>query len=41
MDKARACIFKYREIKGGDPQLHANMLVIDAEREAMKTKAAA
>jgi 5-methyltetrahydrofolate--homocysteine methyltransferase len=41
VDKARACIFKYRDVKGGDPQLHANMLVIDAEREAMKTKAAA
>jgi 5-methyltetrahydrofolate--homocysteine methyltransferase len=41
VDKARACIFKYREIKGGDPQLHANMLVIDAEREAQKAKATA
>jgi 5-methyltetrahydrofolate--homocysteine methyltransferase len=41
VDKARACIFKYRDIKGGDPQLHANMLAIDAEREAMKAKAAA
>jgi 5-methyltetrahydrofolate--homocysteine methyltransferase len=41
VDKARACIFKYRDVKGGDPQLHANMLVIDAEREAMKSKAAA
>jgi 5-methyltetrahydrofolate--homocysteine methyltransferase len=39
VDKARACIQKYREIAGGDPQLHANMLQIDAEREAMKAKA--
>lgn len=40
VDKARACIFKYRAISGGDPALHANMLAIDAEREAMKAKAA-
>ena len=41
VDKARACIFKYRGITGGDPQLHANMLAIDAEREAVKAKTAA
>jgi 5-methyltetrahydrofolate--homocysteine methyltransferase len=41
VDKARACIFKYKDVKGGDPQLHADMLVIDAEREAMKAKATA
>ena len=41
VDKARACIFKYGAVKGGDPQLHANMLMIDAEREAMKAKATA
>jgi len=39
VDKARACIFKYGDVKGGDPKLHADMLVIDAEREAMKAKA--
>jgi 5-methyltetrahydrofolate--homocysteine methyltransferase len=39
VDKARACIHKYRNIAGGDPALHANMLQIDAEREAMKAKA--
>ena len=39
VDKARACIYKYRAVKGGDPALHANMLVIDAEREALKAKA--
>ena len=39
VDKARACIQKYREIAGGDPQLHANMLQIDAEREALKARA--
>lgn len=41
VDKARACIFKYKAIRGGDPQLHANMLAIDAEREAAKAKATA
>lgn len=41
VDKAKACIFKHPEIKGGDPQLHARMLAIDAEREAQKAKAAA
>ena len=41
VDKARACIFKYKQIKGGDPALHANMLAIDAERDAAKAKAAA
>ena len=39
VDKARACIQKYREIPGGDAQLHANMLQIDAEREALKARA--
>jgi methanogenic corrinoid protein MtbC1 len=39
VDKARACIHKYKAVKGGDPALHANMLVIDAEREALKAKA--
>jgi 5-methyltetrahydrofolate--homocysteine methyltransferase len=39
VDKARACLQKYRGIAGGDPQLHANMLQIDAEREALKAKA--
>ena len=41
VDKARACIFKYREVKGGDPKLHSDMLAIDAEREAIKAKASA
>ncbi len=40
VDKARACIVKYKAVKGGDPALHASMLSIDAEREAMKAKAA-
>ena len=39
VDKARACIVKYREVKGGDPALHVSMLQIDAEREALKAKA--
>ena len=38
VDKARACIFKFRAVKGGDPQLHSDMLKIDAEREALKAK---
>ncbi len=41
VDKARACVNKYADIKGGDPRLHAHMLAIDAEREAQKAKAAA
>lgn len=40
VDKARACILKYKGLQGGDPALHANMLAIDAEREAMKAKVA-
>jgi hypothetical protein len=40
VDKARACIYKFKAVKGGDPQLHSNMLAIDAEREAAKAKAA-
>lgn len=40
VDKAKACITTYADIKGGDPQLHTKMLAIDAEREAMKAKAA-
>lgn len=40
VDKAKACITTYANIKGGDPQLHAKMLAIDTEREAMKAKAA-
>ena len=40
VDKAKACITTHAAIKGGDPQLHAKMLAIDAEREAMKAKAA-
>jgi 5-methyltetrahydrofolate--homocysteine methyltransferase len=40
VDKAKACITTYANVKGGDPQLHANMVAIDTEREAMKAKAA-
>lgn len=40
VDKAKACITTYANIKGGDAKLHAHMLAIDAEREAMKAKAA-
>lgn len=41
VDKARACIYKYKAVKGGSPDLHADMLAIDAERDAMKAKASA
>ena len=41
VDKARACVNQFADIKGGDPQLHAKMLAIDTEREAQKAKAAA
>jgi 5-methyltetrahydrofolate--homocysteine methyltransferase len=41
VDKAKACITTYANIKGGDPQLHSRMVAIDAEREAQKAKAAA
>ena len=39
VDKARACVDKYRTVPGGDPGLHAKMLEIDALREAQKAKA--
>ena len=41
VDKAKACITTYANVKGGDPQLHARMVAIDSEREAQKAKAAA
>jgi 5-methyltetrahydrofolate--homocysteine methyltransferase len=41
VDKARACIGIHKNLKGGDPALHAAMLQIDKDREAVKAKAAA
>ena len=41
VDKARACIGIHKGLKGGDPALHAAMLQIDKDREAVKAKAAA
>ena len=40
VDKARACVNEFRDIKGGDPALHAAMLAMDAEREAQKLEQA-
>ena len=41
VDKARACIGIHKSLAGGDPALHAAMLRIDKEREAVKAKATA
>lgn len=41
VDKARACIGIHKNLKGGDPALHAAMLQIDKDREAVKSKVAA
>ncbi len=36
VDKAKACVGRLRNLKGGDPELHAAMLAIDAERDQDK-----
>ena len=36
VDKARACVEEFKDLKGGDPALHGAMLALDAEREAAK-----
>lgn len=41
VDKARACIGAFKNLKGGDPALHASMLQIDKDRDALKAKATA
>ena len=41
VDKARACMKKYHNVKGGDPKLHAAMIAMDEEREQAKAEAAA
>lgn len=38
VDKARACVTKFKDMKGGSEALHGLMLEIDAEREAAKAK---
>lgn len=40
VDKARACIGKYKQVKGGDPDLHTKMIEIDKELDAAKAKKA-
>lgn len=39
VEKAKACVQEFRELKGGDPALHAAMLALDAERMAQKAAA--
>ena len=41
VDKARACVQMYHNVKGGDPVLHAAMIAMDEEREQAKAEAAA
>jgi 5-methyltetrahydrofolate--homocysteine methyltransferase len=40
VEKAKACVGEFRDLKGGDPALHAAMLALDAERLAQKAAAA-
>ena len=40
VEKARACVGPHAGLKGGDPELHAQMLRIDTEREQAKLEAA-
>ena len=40
VEKAKACVTRLKNMKGGDPTLHLAMLDIDAEREAAKAAAA-
>ena len=41
VEKAKACVGEFRDLKGGDPALHAAMLALDAERLAQKAAQAA
>jgi len=41
VDKAKACITNLKNMKGGDPELHAAMLKIDEERDEAKLADAA
>ena len=38
VEKAKACVSKLRNMKGGDPELHAAMLEIDRARDRAKLK---
>lgn len=40
VEKAKACVSKLSNMKGGDPELHAAMLAIDKAREEAKLKQA-
>ena len=40
VDKAKACISNLKELKGGDPELHASLLAIDTERDEEKLREA-
>jgi len=40
VEKAKACVTRLKNMKGGDPALHSAMLEIDREREAAKAAAA-
>jgi 5-methyltetrahydrofolate--homocysteine methyltransferase len=40
VEKAKACVTRLKNMKGGDPAFHAAMLDIDREREAAKAEAA-
>ena len=39
VEKAKACVGDFKSMKGGDPELHAEMLAIDTAREQAKLKA--
>jgi 5-methyltetrahydrofolate--homocysteine methyltransferase len=39
VEKAKACVFKLHNLKGGDPELHAAMIEIDRLREEAKAAA--
>ncbi|MFQ5935581.1 MAG: corrinoid protein, partial [Acidiferrobacterales bacterium] len=41
VEKAKACVTEFRDLKGGDPALHAAMLALDSERLAQKAAQAA
>lgn len=41
VDKARACMSTYHNMKGGDPALHAAMVAMDEERERARAAATA
>lgn len=41
VEKAKACMLEFRDLKGGDPALHAAMLALDAARMAQKAAATA